>query len=157
MTKAELTSNNGASQGELESEKARQDGVFFGGQHKELHLGEEVAAVAGRMGDTVFHRVDHQKKVQVMRFQRPVRRRAVEGQQAQVPPQTLGGDCGQLGNDGRGRHGGFSELPNRTEANKQDRGKTKVAERVGFEPTNGDVPITRFPIVLLRPTRTPFL
>ena len=31
-----------------------------------------------------------------------------------------------------------------------------MAERVGFEPTNGEVPITRFPIVLLRPTRTPF-
>ncbi len=28
---------------------------------------------------------------------------------------------------------------------------------MGFEPTNGEVPITRFPIVLLRPTRTPFL
>jgi len=31
-----------------------------------------------------------------------------------------------------------------------------MAEPVGFEPTNGGCPITRFPGVLLRPTRTQF-
>ena len=30
----------------------------------------------------------------------------------------------------------------------------RVAERVGFEPTNRFYPVTRFPVVLLRPTRT---
>ena len=31
-----------------------------------------------------------------------------------------------------------------------------MAERVGFEPTNKGYLVTRFPVVLLRPTRTPF-
>src|SRR5436190_9817873 len=30
----------------------------------------------------------------------------------------------------------------------------RMAERVGFEPTNRFYPVTRFPVVLLRPTRT---
>ncbi len=78
----------------MKPEKSGQGGKLLGGQHKKLHLGKEVAAVARGIGDAVFYCVYDQQKVQVMGFLRAVSGGAVEGEKAQVAAKPLGGDGG---------------------------------------------------------------